>query len=255
MNVMLNTKPDKIIEAMEKYAEGLDEPCPPAYYEIQKIISKRAYADILKALDIEGTIRMSAKRKDELLNKLESGFWESISSFNTLVKGWQEQWMSGASNPGMMATMFTMAMSGRNSGMPPGMLQPPDTSGLRDAAEGVINNINRVFAGTGIPVARALAYDAQEIKKILADDRLPSMLGAANREQMLKMLKTNVSADYVRLERNVTKYILSVMEYQNISSGQSEYAYLGAMLQLGISIPWDTLISGKVRSKDKFEKF
>ena len=163
--------------------------------------------------------------------------------------------MSGASNPGMMATMFTMAMSGRNSGMPPGMLQPPDTSGLRDAAEGVINNINRVFAGTGIPVARALAYDAQEIKKILADDRLPSMLGAANREQMLKMLKTNVSADYVRLERNVTKYILSVMEYQNISSGQSEYAYLGAMLQLGISIPWDTLISGKVRSKDKFEKF
>jgi hypothetical protein len=248
--------PDKISGAMERYAEGLDEPCPSAYYEIQKLITRRTYGDILKALDLEGAMRMNQRRKDELLKKLESGFWESIVSFHVQVKGWQEQWMSGAANPGMMVTMMAAAMSSGGVGMPPGMLQPPDTSGLRDSAEGVINSINRVFAGTGIPVARALAYDAQEIKKILADDRLPSMVGAANRDQMLKMLSTSVSADYVRLERNVVKYILSVMEYPNIPSGQSEYQYLAAMLQLGISIPWDTLIRGaqiseKPKKKEK----
>lgn len=237
--------PDKIIDSMEKFAEGLDEPCPAAFYEIQKIISKRTYADILKALDIEGTIRMSQKRKDEFLSRIESGFWESIAAFHGQVKGWQEQWMSGAANPGMMMSMLAAAVAGGGAGMPPGMLSPPDTSGLRDEAEGVINIINRTFSGTGIPVARALAYDAQEIKKILTDDRLPSQIGAANREQMLKMLKTNVSADYVRLERNVTKYILSVMEYPNLPSGQTEIAYLAAMLQLGISIPWETLSGGQ----------
>ena len=134
-------------------------------------------------------------------------------------------------------------MGGAGGVMPAGMMAPPDTSFLRDAAEKTIVVINRIFAGPGIPVARALAYEAQKIKEVLENSKLPALVGAANKEQMLKTLGTNVTSDYVRLERNLVQYIVSIMEYPKIEAGQAEILYLTAMLQLGLSIDWTRLVS------------
>jgi hypothetical protein len=144
----------------------------------------------------------------------------------------------------MALTFLAMAQTGAKGVMPPGMLQPPETAGLRDEAEAVIDKINKVFAGVGIPVARALAYDATRIKGILEDPTLPAAMGVTSREQMLRALGVEVGSDYVRLERNVTRYALAIMELPKVSSGNEEYGYLGAMLQLGAQIPWDKLSKG-----------
>ena len=37
------------------------------------------------------------------------------------------------------------------------------------------------------------------------------------------------------------RYALAIMELPNVTSGNEEYGYLAAMLQLGAAIPWDRL--------------
>ena len=125
--------------------------------------------------------------------------------------------------------------------MPPGMIQPPSTDPLRDSAESVITGINRIFAGTGIPVAMALAYDAQQIRRALENPSLPVQVGAANREQMLRKLGVAVTSDYPRLEQNLKQYTLGVIELPNVTAGQTEMAFVAALYQLGSQIPWDKL--------------
>jgi hypothetical protein len=114
-----------------------------------------------------------------------------------------------------------------------------------------VNSINYVFAGAGLPVAMALAYDAQQIRKVLESSTLPAQVGAANREQMLRMLSVAVSSDYPRLERNLKQYALGVIELQNVTSGQAELQYLLALYQLGAMIDWSrlnpTVSSGPLR--------
>ena len=123
-------------------------------------------------------------------------------------------------------------------------MQPPDTGGLRDNAAAVADAVNRVFAGTGVQIAAALAYEANRIKDTLSNPRLPAMIGAANRETMLRQLGVAVSATYPRLETNLTKFVLAVMQAQEQPAGTEELQYFAAMFMLGSQIPWDQLGSG-----------
>ncbi|MFH0878046.1 MAG: hypothetical protein V1863_07500 [Candidatus Omnitrophota bacterium] len=234
--------PATLVEQMEAFAEKLDQPCTPKFYELQKVVVQRSYAEVLAAIGVDGRF-VSEKRKSAFLTRLNDTLWPSLTSFHGQLRGWYEGWTATVANPGMIAAMMMGQMSGGAGVLPPGMMQPPDTGGIRDAGESVVNNINKAFAGMGIPVARALAYDASRIKSVLEDEALPAAIGAANKEQMLKMLGVGVSADYVRLERNLTKYALGIMELPKVPSGNTEYAYLGAMIMLGNQIPWDELTS------------
>jgi hypothetical protein len=247
--------PDILRRKMEEFAETQDEPVGEDYFKLHYLITRRRYADVFAALGISGQF-MTEGRKSKFLQKLDENLWESLLGFNNQLQAWQDSWMKGAGNPAMMMTAMAAFMGGGK--LPPGMIAPPDTAVLRDSAEGVIDKINHVFAGFGIPIARALAYDAQCIKNVLDDAGLPLKVGATNKEQMLKMLGLAVSADNVRLERNVVRFALAVMEYPKIESGQSEMTFLGALIQLGLSIPWDKLTKGANRprvSKEKEEEF
>lgn len=238
--------PAKLASAMEAHAEEMEDPCGELYYSMLNMLAERDYAAVLSALGIKGHFMTEAKKK-ALMKRME-GLWDKFYSFQQAIKGWQDQWMTGAANPAAMNMMFLAMASGGK--MPPGMMAPPDTSALRDSAEGVINAINKAFAGPGIPVARALAYEALRIKKVLSDDRLPPMVGAANREHMLKRLNTAVTADYVRLEENISRYVLAIMRLSKVPVGDNEYAYLTALLQLGMAIPWDKLLGTSGSEED-----
>ena len=100
-----------------------------------------------------------------------------------------------------------------------------------------------MFAGTGVVTARALAYDANNIKQVLENPALPAQLGATNKDQMLKMLEINISSDYVRLEQSLVVYILGILNFNDIPQGNEEIAYIDALYNLGISIHWDDLQS------------
>lgn len=233
--------PDKLLKAIEEQVESLKKPAPASYYELVDMLNRRNYGEVLSVVGVKGNFATQPKKK-ALLNRLEGNLWNSLYDFHMKLMAWQEAWMAGASNPGIMMTAMAALVSGNKASIPGGMLQVPDTSSVKDAAEVVINDINEVFAGTGIPVAKALAWDAMQIKKILEDERLPLAVGAVDREQMLKKLEVDVASDYVRLERNLVKYVMSILELSKVTPGQYEQAYLIAMIQLGVSIPWEKLI-------------
>jgi len=232
--------PDVLKQKMESYAESLEEPCGTEYFEIRKLVTKRNYADIMHALGIEGTF-VTDQRKAAFMGKLEALLWDEVGSFHRQLMGWNKSWMETSNNPTVLVSTITSALGG--GGAMPTLMQPPDTAFLRDAAEKTIITINKVFAGVGIPIARALAYDAEKIKEVLDNSRIPTLIGAPNKDQMLKMLGVNVAGDYVRLERNLVQYIVAIMEYPKLEAGQNEIMYLSAMLQLGLSIDWDKLLS------------
>jgi hypothetical protein len=226
---------------MEETAETLEEPCSADYYELRKLVLKRSYSEILVALNIEGSSFITESGKTKFLARLEQILWDEVYSFQQSLVAWNKSWMDTAGNPGALAAAIASAVGG--GGMPAGMMQPPDTAHLRDSAETVIIAINRIFAGHGIPLSRALAYEAQKIKEVLENPKLPMLVGAENRERMLKLLGVDVAGDYVRLERNLVQYIVAIMEYPKTTQDSSEMIYLNAMLQLGSSIPWDKLLN------------
>jgi hypothetical protein len=235
--------PDTISRMMEEFAEEQDEPVGPSFTELRKHVVRTNYAEILTALGFEAGL-VTKTRRDKFLAKLNDRMWPAVVSFHQQLLAWQESWTAGMANPGMLIAALAMGQSGRAGIMPPGMMAPPETSGLRASAEDVINTVNKVFGGLGIPIARALAADAIRIKQVLSDPTLPAAIGVANREQMLKKLGISVSSDYVRLEQNVTRYVVAVINLPQVAAGNDELGYLSGLIQLGASIPWDKLPGG-----------
>lgn len=232
--------PSTLAAAMEAFAEESEEPVDPAVFGLLNQVTRRNYAEVFSALKGFDGKYVTEKRKKELFSKLEQLLWPAINSFNSQLKAWQESWMQGAANPAALM----MVMMGGQAGMPPGMMQPPDTAVLRDSADAVRDAINRVFGGFGVQISAALAYEAAEIKKSLEDPRLPSLVGVANREQMLKKLRLAVPATYPRLETNLTRYVLAVMNLGDQAAGQEELSYIGAMFMLGGQIDWSQIGAG-----------
>ena len=103
-----------------------------------------------------------------------------------------------------------------------------------------MNSINRVFRGTGVQVAAAMAYDASIIRNVLEDSRLPSLVGVKNREMMLKKIGANVSSNYIRLEQNLVKFVLAFVKHDTVTS-DVEVNYFVALWQLGVQINWAEL--------------
>lgn len=229
--------PDIAKKKMEQVAEELEEPAGEEYFKLQKMITTRNYADVLSVLGVEGSF-MTESRKKDFFAKLEKNLWNSVREFDALLHQWYEGWVATAANPAAMMSVLLMGKGGAS--LPP-MMQAPETDGIRDEAERVVNTINKVFSGVGIQVSAALAYDATRIKGILENPALPAATGYTTKEQMLKGLGMAVSADYPRLERNLAKYILGIMELPNITAPNQELQYLAALVQLGNTIQWEKL--------------
>lgn len=238
--------PSRLTELMESHAESLSEPVGSDYFELNDLLTRRNYAEIFSALGIDGRKYASVKRKGELVRRLDEVLWPALLGFQSRLKGWVDAWQQSFNNPGAAMGFIAAAISGRGGALPPGMTEAPATDVLHDAADTVINDINRCFAGVGIPVAMAMAYDAQCIKKVLENPNLPIHIGAANRDMMLKLLGVDVAPDYVRLERNISRYALAVMEYPKVTA-DAELTYLSSLLMLGSQIPWEKLGSSPRR--------
>lgn len=232
--------PDLLSSAMEAYTDETEEQVPPEFFELRKQLTRSEYGDLFAAIKgMDGTF-VTKKRKQELLARIDQ-FWPSVQSFSEQLKGWQQAWMQGAANP-----MAMMAMLAGGAGvMPPGMMAPPDTSGLRVAAEAVNDQLNRVFRGTGVQIAAALAYDASRIKETLKQPGLPAMIGAPNYEQMLKKLGVSVPATHPLLEQNLTRFVLGIIKAGDRPQGGEEVRFFGALFVLSLQIDWN-LLNGQV---------
>lgn len=235
--------PAGLVALMEDFSDKNEEQVDPEFFKLRKQMIRRSYAEIFEAIDgLDGSYVTEA-RKNKLFQRIDQGLWPAIIEFYSQLKNWQEAWMQGA-NPAVMISAFMSASSGIGI-MPPSMMQPPDTGVLRDHASAVADAINKVFAGTGVQIAAALAYDAAKIRETLSNVRLPALIGVANRDQMLRQLGVAVSATYPRLEKNLIRFVLSIMQVENQpAAGNEELEYFGALFMLGSQIPWDQLGGG-----------
>lgn len=233
--------PEALVKRMEQFADQNAEPVPPDFFKLRKQLTRRSYADLFEVVDgLEGSFVTDARR-NQLFHRINEHLWPAVISFQAQLKAWVDSWQQGAANPAMMMSALAALAGGGNMGMPPGMMQPPETSALRDAADAFNDQINKVFAGTGVQIASALAYDAMQIKGMLENARLPALIGAANRDQMLRQLGVEVSATYPRLETNLCRYVLSILKIKDIADGPEAQQYLGALFMLGSQISWNEL--------------
>lgn len=226
-------------DAIERRATDLGEPVPEIFYELETLIGRRSYAEVLRAMGMPGSL-VSAARKKELLNRI-SGIFTLLQGFQDRLTGWQENWTSRMSNPGALFAGLAVVMGGGGANPAAAtLMEAPDPNPILDAAAGVIDQLNAMFAGTGIPVARALAADAIATRRFLENPALVSAVGAGSRDEMLKTLGLGVSADLVRAERDVTQYILCVMRIQKLTTQQLP-GFIIAVQQLGSQLPWAQL--------------
>lgn len=233
--------PGKLAAAMEAFADTAQEQVDTRFFALRKQLTRRTYGDIFAAIDgLDGNF-VTEKRKHNLIARINEHMWPAVLSYHGQLKSWIEAWQQGAANPGLLIPAIMQMMSGGSHGAMPPSMQPPDSGALRDAAETVNDDINRIFAGTGVVTTRALAYEASQIKITMEDSALPALVGAANREQMLRHLGVDVSSNYARLEVNLTKYVMGILNVKNVPGGNEETAYFGALYMLGSQIPWDQL--------------
>lgn len=228
--------PPRLVDAMEEYTNITEEPVSEEFWKLRKQLTRRSYGDLFSAIDgLDGTY-VTEGRKKELLQRIDEILWPAIKTFMDSLNGWQQTWMQGAANPAMMLAM----VAGGSNGLPPGMMQPPDCGALRDAAAAVNAALNRVFRGTAVQITAALAYEANQIKKMLENSRLPMLCGQPNREMLLKKLDINVPLIYPRMEANLTRFVLSIIQINNVGTAE-ELSYFGTLYMLGNQIPWNDI--------------
>ena len=234
--------PATLASAMEKYADETEEQVDPTFYALRKSLTRRTYGDIFAAIDgLDGTFITEGRRK-EFLSRIRDTLWPAIAESYQALDGWYQTWRASFSDPSMLVAAIGGGLSG-GAGM--SMVTPPDTAQLHDAGDTLVDSINRVFRGTGVQVAAAMAYDASVIRNTLEDPRLLSMVGVKNRELMLKKIGANVSSNYVRLEQNLVKYVLAFAKHDTVTS-DVEVNYFVALWQLGAQINWQELGVGSV---------
>lgn len=232
--------PKKLVTAIEEYIDVTEEQVSEEFWQLRKQLTRKSYGDLFQAIDGLDSSYVTDKRKTELLSRINTNLWPSIVAFNEALAGWQEAWMQGSANPVLMLNAIAAA-SGGGIGMPPGLMQPPDCGALRDAAEAVNDSLNRTFRGTGVQITAALAYEANQIKAMIENPRLPILCGVPSRDLLLKKLGVSVPATYPRMEQNLTRFVLGIMQTDKVAAGNDELQYFGTLFMLGTQIPWDDL--------------
>jgi hypothetical protein len=225
---------------IERFAGEQEQPASDALYPLLEELRERNYADVLKPLDLNSTVVTKARRT-EFQKRVANYAWRGLRTFHDALTAWYTSWSSQTRDPNIMLNMIA-AMAGGNGGMLSPLLQStPDTQVLRSVVKDLASSFNRVFAGLyGIPVARALAFDAARINKRLNDPNIPAAVGATSRDDMLRKLEITIPDWYVRMERSTYQYVISAFNMDNVDDAQLP-TYAVALYVLGTQISWDAI--------------
>lgn len=238
--------PKKLLVAMEHHIDVTEEQVGEEFYKIRRLLTKKSYGDLFEAIDGLDSSFITETRKRQLLDRLDSDFWPALFQFNEVLNNWQDSYMQGVSNPALLVNAMMAASTG--SPMPHGVIQTPDCSIIRDAALSVNDAVNKAFRGTGKQIASALAYEANNIKQLLENSRIPTLCGVPSRDLLLKKIGVSVPAIYPRMESNLSRYVLSVFSADKVPAGNDEIQYFGSLFMLSRDIPWSELRSGRSSS-------
>lgn len=228
---------DRLVVLMEQFAEESEEQVDADFFKMRAKIVRNNYAELFSTIEGMDGRYVTEARKKKLLGRIEQYFWPAVVEFQQQLKAWETTWSQGMANPMMgIASFLSMNNMGPGVAMPPGLMQPPDTGILRDCADAVADATNKVFAGTGVQIVSAMAYDASQISETLSNPKLHILVGAPNREQMLRKLNASIPAIYPRLEANLSQFVLSILQAKDQTAGTDEARYFGGMCMLSNQI-------------------
>jgi hypothetical protein len=226
---------------MLDFAKAQKRPVSPNFYPLRNMLTRRNYGDLFAALDgVDGTYATEARKREFQANI--AGIWKCLAAFNRQLKEWNELYLQMGSNPAAIVSALSALTGGRQTVT----TQYPPVEPLREEAEQVIEAVNEAFAGDAVPVAMALAWEAKQIREALLDTRLPTEIGLPSYEVMIRELGVEVSAADVRAETSIIQFILGVMKLPEVDAA-TECDYVSQLYQLGISIPWERLLTPATR--------
>lgn len=226
----------RLAEAVEEQAVKNGELAPAVFYELSKLDGRRRHADVLEALEAKG-LSITEARKKAMLAKAPELIFQARRHADR-VKAWTENWGSTAANP---AVVFAALAGGRGGvSLPP--MEAPSAQPVVDSSLAFIDAVNKLFAGTGKPVVRALADDATRTLRVLDLPGLLPALRMANKEELLRTFDLGVSADLIRAERDLSTFVRATLQTDRQSAADLPM-YLWEMNQLAVNIPWDSLVT------------
>jgi hypothetical protein len=243
---------DRIVERMEEFAESSEEQVDASFFKIREEMTRRNYGDLFNAVPGFTGKYVTEARKKVFFQKVDKIFWPAIIGFNQQLASWMDTWNKGSANPAAALNAIAAMVGGGGVGMmPPGMMAPPETGMLRDSADAVADAVNKVFAGVGTQISAAVGFEASKIRTMLQDGKLAALTGFPNRDQMIKQLGLAVPATYPRLETNLTRFVLGVLQVKNQPDGPAGNQYFGGLYMLGGQIQWDQLTNDGSRSSSR----
>lgn len=221
-DIKLSEIPERIVELMEKHADTIEEPVGGTFLEVLKFVKQRKWAEV----NVDSNL-VTVERKKGFLKRLKA-LPAAVYEFHMALTAWYEE------------------LKVNRAASPLGMLNGtnfyPPADNVVAAAETIVRCLTSAFAGLGVMVAKAMAYEALKTREILQRSELPVLTGSANREIMLKNLGMTVSNVDIRIEKNVAKYVIfaATTVYRNLPAGQ-EGPVLESLYLLGQQIlPWMT---------------
>lgn len=227
----------RIATRIEARALELERPCPPIYFELERVLVQREHAGVLGALDLPGTF-VTERRQRELLARMPA-MWRAIQNFDRALSAWDDEWRARASHPHAMLASLASVIHTPGAPLPSVTDAPPQETVLSAARE-AMSAIRRTLAGTGLVVARALAERAALLLGLLRDERLLEATGAVDRDDLLRRLNVSVAAGVAQEEQAAVQYLLTLARVGEYDATQRVFT-LVALRDLGRRMPWEAL--------------
>lgn len=243
---------DHILKLVENRLTNLEEPASPMFLKIQRAARRRKFSDELSALDeIFPQATPSNADQQRLLENVASILIPAIRAFFQEASTWRASILgSGAgTSVGMANALLPMIM---NASMNPraaalaNSAAAPTADVMRVAVKSVNTAVNRTFAALGIPTAAYIVERARYHTQLLKEPELRGVLGAANEEELLTLLKVRVDPKVDQTEDLLTRLAFGILKFEETPAGtDQEFFYLASLLQLGDQITWDNIFPEK----------
>jgi hypothetical protein len=220
--------PRKMMRMLREASDSIGEGVPDLYFELQSLTQARRYGALVAWMQGKGSACTVAER-NRFLQRMHEKFWDATDSFCNELEAWRKGRRDSLDIGEQMAAAMT------------GEMQIYDATQVRTAALALGDSINRVFSGTGVYAATALALDNERLQEVLAqlDFR---QFGVQSREKLLADLECAVPAEMVSAENTIAKFAWNAMSLRDTAAGgMDEQRFLIELAAIGTGRQWNTV--------------
>jgi len=238
--------PRKMMNMLREAADKIGEGVPDLYFDLQNLTNARRYGALVAWMNGKGSA-CTVTERNRFLGKMNDRFWDSIEMFYAELDAWRK----GRRESVDAGESLAAALSGE--------VQIYDATQVRAAALALGDSINRVFSGTGVYAATALALDNEKLQEVLSNLDF-RQFGVQSREQLLAELGCAVPAEMVSAESTIGKFVWNAMALKDMAAGgNDEQKFLIELASIGAGRQWNVVKSlaskkpgGPIQEDDDF---